>query len=117
MTHGNDLYSVTHGYKTPVTSAYTDRMAMGHQPVDWQMNKSLVECNRFMFKHQINTDVRFSIENEDCDPTEISAHTYVLISRSPVFNAMLYGSLAAKNTDDAHKIVDVEPEAFTSLLR
>ena len=80
------------------------------------MNKSLVECNRYMFKHQINTDVCFSIEYGDIEAKQICAHKYVLMSRSPVFNAMLYGSLPM-NTDEPLKITDVEPEAFTAVLR
>ena len=80
------------------------------------MNKSLAECNRYMFKHQINTDVCFSIESDQSKAQEICAHKYILISRSPVFNAMLYGALAA-NTEEPIKITDVDADAFLALLR
>lgn len=48
---------------------------------------------------------------------EIQAHKYsILITRSPVFHAMICGELAKNNTSPI-KLVDVEPDAFRLMLR
>ena len=44
----------------------------------------------------------------------IHAHSYILISSSPVFEAMLCGGLKEKGVI---KILDIEPKAFLMMLR
>ena len=78
---------------------------------DWRCGLSLTECNRYMLTHQIHCDVTFRVGVEG---KLVRAHKYVLASRSPVFDAMLYGDLA--ETDDI-KIPDIEPSTFDALLR
>ncbi len=58
---------------------------------DWQMEKSVLECNRHMLENQLECDVKFTFLPPEGsrftyiqDPS-ISAHKYMLISRSPVF--------------------------------
>ena len=51
----------------------------------------------------------FQVENT------ISAHKYMLISRSPVFCAMFTGP--AKDDSSEIKIEDVNKDAFTEMLR
>ncbi|XP_062578644.1 BTB/POZ domain-containing protein 2-like [Saccostrea cucullata] len=64
-----------------------------------------------MLKKEIHCDVTFRVGKEE---KLIHAHKYVLASRSPVFDAMLYGDLAeAKEI----KIPDIESSAFHVLLR
>ena len=45
----------------------------------------------------------------------ISAHSYVLASRSPVFFAMLMGP--AKEQSDTIQISDTDKDSFTEMLR
>ncbi len=79
---------------------------------DWQLNKDILECNRYMLDNQLNCDVKFTFpEGND----SISAHTYVLISRSPVFYAMFAGP--AKDESGTVVIQDMNKECFQEMLR
>ena len=49
------------------------------------------------------------------DGNTISAHKFMLVSRSPVFCAMFTGP--AKDENSEIKIEDVDKEAFTEMLR
>ncbi|XP_056002857.1 BTB/POZ domain-containing protein 2-like isoform X3 [Ostrea edulis] len=64
-----------------------------------------------MLTHQIHCDVTLRVGKED---KLVRAHKYVLSSRSPVFDAMLYGDLA--ESDDII-VPDIEPSSFDALLR
>jgi hypothetical protein len=46
---------------------------------------------------------------------EIVAHKYMLMSRSPVFEAMLCGDY--RETSSSIIITDIEPDSFMELLR
>lgn len=88
---------------------------------DWQMEKSILECNRHMLENQLECDVKFTfIPPEGLsftytqDPS-ISAHKYMLISRSPVFYAMLAGP--AKDESGIIHIQDIDQESFREMLR
>ncbi|KAL5017742.1 hypothetical protein ScPMuIL_005173 [Solemya velum] len=78
---------------------------------DWQDGKCLAECSRYMLEQQIGCDIVFLVgENRQ----QIRAHKFILISRSPVFQAMFCGPLA--ETQSAIPIPDIEPETFQLLL-
>jgi len=60
---------------------------------DWQCDKSLVECLGHLLAEEIATDVKFLLGE---DRQVVRAHKVILISRSPVFYAMLEGSMSEK---------------------
>lgn len=78
---------------------------------EWQLGKTLAECNRYMLDNQIDCDVTFRVGETG---EVVMAHKYVLGSRSSVFYAMLYGPLAEKGDI---LITDMEPHTFQCLLR
>lgn len=81
------------------------------EPRDWQCDKSLAECMDHLFTAGIACDVTFLVgENKD----RISSHKIILLSRSPVFYAMLDGPLAEKGEIT---IPDISKETFTKFLR
>lgn len=80
--------------------------------LDWQSDKSLAECNNLMLSDQIMCDVTFCVGKES---KVIKAHKYVLGSRSSVFFAMLFGTLA--ETKAKIQIPDIEPDIFEILLK
>ena len=86
---------------------------------DWQKNKSVLECNRYMFESTIASDVVFRVHSPDGATVDIPAHKYVLIARSPVFEALFCGGFSDPSSADCGKveISDVEPEAFRELLK
>ena len=78
---------------------------------DWQAQLSALECNHYMFEHQIHCDVHFRVGEA---AQLIGAHRYVLESRSDVFTVMFHGPLAEK---DVVEVPEVEPEDFKEFLR
>ncbi|XP_048731582.2 BTB/POZ domain-containing protein 6-like isoform X3 [Ostrea edulis] len=78
---------------------------------EWQLGKTLAECNWYMLDNQIDCDVTFRVGEAR---EMVMAHKYVLGSRSAVFYAMLYGPMAEKG---GIFITDMEPHTFKSLLR
>ena len=70
---------------------------------DWQNDLTLIESNRYMLENQIDCDVWFTLlpsggaAGEEL-PVTVGSHRYVLVSRSPVFFAMLIGPLASTST-------------------
>ncbi|XP_062611532.1 BTB/POZ domain-containing protein 6-like [Saccostrea cucullata] len=78
---------------------------------NWRSGLSVADCNRYMLENEIHCDVLFRVGKEE---KLVRAHKYVLASRSPVFDAMLYGDLAEANEI---KIPDIEPPSFDVLLR
>lgn len=81
-------------------------------PYDWQTNKTIAECNKYMLANQIACDVTFLVGD---DHERILAHKYVLISRSCVFYAMLHGLMAEK-PDECIAIPDIDKETFKLML-
>ncbi|XP_048749896.2 BTB/POZ domain-containing protein 2-like [Ostrea edulis] len=86
-------------------------MSLAENSNNWRSGLNLAECNRYMLTHQIHCDVTFRVGKEG---KLVRAHKYVLSSRSPVFDAMLYGDLA-----ESYDIIvpDIEPSSFDALLR
>ncbi len=95
---------------------------------DWQLRKSVLECNQHMLENQIRCDVKFTFDSErhstesdeetggrERDTSPLSCHTYMLISRSPVFYAMLAGPVC-EESDTIH-IPDIERDTFQEMLR
>ncbi|KAL5011646.1 hypothetical protein ScPMuIL_010197 [Solemya velum] len=85
-----------------------------HTPAesDWQTGKTLSECTQFMLEHEIACDVTFLLGETK---QEVRAHKFILISRSPVFQAMFCGPMA--ETQEQITIPDIAPEVFKILLR
>jgi len=66
-----------------------------------------------MLHHELACDVEFAVGlNGDI----VRAHKYMLVSRSPVFFAMFYGSLAVHHSTP-HIIPDVSVDAFRGMLQ
>ncbi len=86
---------------------------------DWQIGKTVLECNEYMLENEIECDVKFMFEPSEmirkCMGGHLSAHKYVLISRSPVFYAMLAGP--ARDESGRVAIEDIDMASFTELLR
>lgn len=80
---------------------------------DWRTGKSTAECNRYMLEHQLHCDIIFIVGSGD-EKQEISAHKYILITRSEVFEAMIVGPLHEHS--DTIEIPDVNPHSFRKLL-
>nr|XP_022307251.1 BTB/POZ domain-containing protein 6-like isoform X1 [Crassostrea virginica] len=79
---------------------------------DWQTGKNVLQCNKYMLDNRLYCDVKFQVGKAG---KLISAHKYVLASRSSVFAAMFYGGLP--ETSDVIVVSDIEPEVFDILLR
>ena len=75
----------------PVAPVASQNQKSGDVVRGWQYGKSIVECNRYMLDHQLSTDVSFEVGPPDGARSQIRAHKYVLISRSAVFESMLFG--------------------------
>ena len=85
------------------------------QNEDWQLNRDVLECNKYMLENQINCDVKFTFPGEG---RTISAHTYVLISRSPVFHAMFAGPAKDQGSGSQTIVIeDIDMECFMEMLR
>jgi len=72
-----------------------------------------VTC-RFMLCHELACDVEFAVGvNGDI----VRAHKYMLVSRSPVFFAMFYGSIGTEQHDSPLRVPDTTVEAFRTMLQ
>ncbi len=78
--------------------------------------KSVQDANRQMLKQELCTDVEFLV-GELPDRKLFRAHRYVLVSRSPVFFAMLAGSMQEAQSGGPIEVPDATPGAFGELLR
>ncbi|WAR25067.1 BTBD6-like protein [Mya arenaria] len=78
---------------------------------DWQAGLSLVDACRHMLTEGISTDVLFLVGKEK---TSVSAHKFILVCRSPVFQAMLSGDFA--DGRDPIEVPDIDIATFKSLL-
>ena len=83
--------------------------------VDWQCSRRLADCNKYMLDNEIECDVTFTLTEDNGDQHRLRTHRFVLISRSPVFFAMLSGPLAEKGQDV--RITDINLDTFKHLLR
>ena len=79
---------------------------------DWQLNKGALACHRYMLENEKYCDVTFTFPEES---RGISAHKYVLISRSPVFEAMFTGP--ARDESGKVDIVDINKDCFKEMLK
>ncbi|KAL3858858.1 hypothetical protein ACJMK2_009107 [Sinanodonta woodiana] len=79
--------------------------------IDWQAQRDVLSSNRYMFENHVACDVTFFIGKHR---QEVTAHKYVLISRSSVFYAMLCGLLQETGPIN---IPDIDPDVFKQLLR
>ncbi|XP_033725613.1 BTB/POZ domain-containing protein 2-like isoform X2 [Pecten maximus] len=86
-------------------------MAAASPPSDWQVGKTLSESFDHLLTSGIASDVTFIIGEER---NRISAHKLVLLSRSPVFYAMLEGPMADKGEIT---IPDISADTFKLFLR
>lgn len=85
----------------------------GHQNQDWREGKTVAQCNKYMLENELHCNITFIVGvGELCE--RISAHTYMLINRSEVFEAMLVGPLHEHST--TIDLPDVTPVAFRKLL-
>ncbi|KAK3092755.1 hypothetical protein FSP39_006909 [Pinctada imbricata] len=82
-----------------------------HTDQDWQCDKTLQECMASMLDKEIMCDVTFLMGEEG---HEVNAHKYVLVSRSPVFQAMLDGAMAERGKI---KITDIDKDTFQVFIR
>lgn len=96
---------------TTVFFCISESQTMGSS-YDWQANKSLGECNKYMLTNQIGCDVGFLVGD---DSEVVFAHKFILISRSCVFYAMLHG-LMAEQTDKYITVPDIEKDTFKLML-
>lgn len=69
---------------------------------------------QYLYEKQDNFDVTFLVGEEK---EEITAHRFVLIMASPVFEAMFTSTWSESSTKDPIEIPDIEPLAFRRLMR
>ena len=81
----------------------------------WQTDRSPSESHRYMLEQHVACDVIIKFPSESSGDKELAAHKYMLICRSPVFEAMLAGSFQER--DQTVNIVDVEAGVFMELLK
>lgn len=85
---------------------------------DWQLGKTIHQCNKYMFESKMAANVIFKVCGDDGYQEVIWAHKYILLSRSPVFEAMLD---PLWYPDDGKvpqfEITDIHATVFNELLR
>ena len=84
----------------------------------WQSGKSQNQCHQYMLENQLATDVIIKFPQSGSSLSldkELAAHKYMLIRRSPVFEAMLTGNF--KEGGQIVTMPDVEPGVFMELLK
>ena len=84
----------------------------------WQAERTVLECNRYMLENEVATDVCFEIGSPDGVVVSIKAHKYMLISRSPVFEAMFSSGMSEckSGPDQKIRIEDIEANTFKDFL-
>ncbi|XP_059178883.1 BTB/POZ domain-containing protein 6-A-like [Physella acuta] len=81
----------------------------------WQNCDDIIKSNQTMLDHQYACDIHFKLGK---DGLRQGAHRYILISRSPVFDAMLQSPLQENGQDGCDvTIPDIEPQTFLLFLR
>ncbi len=101
-------------------STSASKEARNNPDQDWQIGKKILECNKYMFENSIECDVTFTFQpsersEKSMEGQVLSAHKYVLISRSPVFYAMLAGP--ARDVSGLVSIEDIDMDSFKEMLR
>jgi len=97
-------------------------------PDGWQFGKTVAECNRYMLDNQLSTDVSFQVGPQDGARSLIRGHKYVLMSRSAVFETMLFSHqkqleeqnqnrTTAADGDVTIRIADMDPGIFKEMLK
>ena len=87
---------------------------------DWQVGKSTLETHKYLLENQIRCDVTFSLTSEDNTTKTVGAHSFILTSRSPVFETMFserWSGLTGRSKEHPVKIEDITYDAFFELLR
>ena len=80
---------------------------VGESPQDWQLNRPILDCHRYMLQQQLHCDVTFAFGmNRDGQEETLSAHKYMVICRSPVFEAMFMGP--ARMEENTIHIEDID---------
>lgn len=69
---------------------------------------------KVLFKNELTSDVKFVLNDRNGIEQIIPAHKAILMSYSPVFEKMFYGSL---KEGDSVPLTDVSAEAFTEFLQ
>lgn len=91
-------------------------MSRGEQ--GWQSDKTVLQRNRYMLEHEVAADVCFEVGTSRSTKLVLRAHKYMLISASPVFEAMFCGGLAETNKENERiKVEDIEGKTFEEMLR
>lgn len=91
--------------------------------IGWQSEKTLAECMRYMLDNEIAADVCFEIGPPGGATVNVRAHKYMLISRSPVFEALFCsGMTECKKEEKGEKeekirIEDIDADSFKLFLR
>ncbi|XP_065225720.1 BTB/POZ domain-containing protein 2 [Planococcus citri] len=82
---------------------------------DWQISKqSICERGKYLLENPVWSDCKFLVGIEEPYVKEFEAHKLFLSISSPVFATMFYGGLP--EIQSHIRIVDVQPEAFKSML-
>ena len=79
------------------------------------VHTSFKETNKHMLEEQLDCDISFVLSSPEGSDVHIQAHRYMVISRSPVFRAMLCGPLKVK--ENHIRVEDIDPQAFKEILR
>jgi len=84
----------------------------------WQENKTVLERNRYVLDNEVATDVCFETCSSDGSVTLVRAHKYMLLTASPVFQAMFCGGMAEAQPDCGNiKVPDIDTVTFKEMLR
>jgi len=75
-----------------------------------------------MLDNQLSTDVSFQVGPQDGARSLVRAHKYVLMTRSAVFETMLFSHQKQveeqnRTTDATIRIVDMDPGVFKEMLK
>ncbi|KAH9524941.1 BTB/POZ domain-containing protein 6-A [Bulinus truncatus] len=99
----------------PVSGAAKSLYSNMELKPDWQNCDNIHDSNRMMLEHQHACDIYFLLGEAG---VRQGAHKFVLISRSPVFDAMLRTPLNAGHPEDTDvRLPDVEHPTFLMFLR
>ena len=88
--------------------------------VDWQVGKSVLGSNKYILENQIRCDVTFDLTSADSTAKTIGAHTLILTSRSPVFDAMFserWSGDIGEGKERSIRIEDISYDSFREFLR
>ena len=87
----------------------------------WQLGKSLIDCNKHMFESKMAADVCFAVGPQSGHQEMVWAHSYVLRSRTPVFEALLDPAWMEQKHGEGDRCVvnipDIPVDAFNEILR